>query len=312
MPIGNSEVLFLLGVMGAAFALTALFTHGLQPIQRWPLVVTLTAAAGFGLHRVADLPGDPFSPLLFLAVGIAAVVLYRSFRFTRAGRRCAAFLGIPQARWGLALAVALIVSFRAVIVLDGTDAPPFNPPAPPTFVVRDQLRIADRPPALTDRGQDVALWELPAADVPQLAEADLAFLRSFATEARAIRTAEADGHSNCHGWVFAGGRYWVRSEVVDEILHDNGYLEAANPRVGDVVVYRDTDGKILHSGVVRGTSDDGHILVESKWGPLGRFMHLADDQPYPGAPTFYHSRRGGNLIRGVDASPSPVRSLNGG
>ncbi len=29
-------------------------------------------------------------------------------------------------------------------------------------------------------------------------------------------------HSNCHGWVFAGGKHIVRGESVDKILEDNG------------------------------------------------------------------------------------------
>jgi hypothetical protein len=309
----NPEALFFLGVMGAALAVTALLAYGLRPMQRWLVVGIVTAAAGFGVIWAADLHTDPLPPVLLLAAGTVGVALYRSYRLTSAGRACAAFFRLPQARWGVALAVALLLTIRSATMLgEGADASPFNPPGSPSFAVREQLRKADRAPALTDLGQDVALWELPTVEVPQLAEADLVFLRNYATEARAIRTAEADGHSNCHGWVFAGGRYWVRSEVVEEILHDNGYREAASPRAGDVVVYRDADGKVLHSGVVRGTSDDGHILVESKWGPLGRFIHLADAQPYPGSPTFYHSRRQGNLIRGLDPSPSPVRSLNGG
>jgi hypothetical protein len=311
MPTWNHESLFLLGLMGIALAVTALLTHGLRPIQRWLVVGIVTAAAGFGVHWVADLHADPLHPVLLLSAGAVAVALYRSHRLTKVGRACAAFFRIPQARWGLALAVALILTVGSAMVLSEGDEL-FNPPSSPTFAVREQLRKADRPPASTDLGQDIALWELPAPDVPQLADVDLNFLRNYAVEARAIRTAEVDGHSNCHGWVFAGGRYWLTADGVEEILRDNGYREAANPRAGDVVVYREPSGKVLHSGVVRGTSDDGRILVESKWGALGRFIHIADDQPYPGSATFYHSRRGGNLIRGLDTSPSPVRSLNGG
>jgi hypothetical protein len=311
MPSWNPESLFLLGVMGAALAVTALLTHGLRPILRGLLIGIVTAAAGFGLHWATDLQADPLQPALLLAAAACSVALYRSFRLSRVGRACAAFLRIPQARWGLALGIAAALAVRSVIVLGETDEL-FNLPSPPGSPVRDQLRKADRPPATTDLGQDVALWELPTDDVPQLAEADREFVRNYAVEARAIRTAAADSHSNCHGWVFAGGRYWLTPDGVEEILRDNGYHEAANPRAGDVVVYRDPTGKVLHSGIVRGTSDDGRILVESKWGALGRFIHITDDQPYAASPTFYHSDRAGNLIRGLDGSPSPVRSLNGG
>jgi len=311
MPIWSHESLFVLGLMAVALAMTALFTAGVRPIPRWLLVGIVTAAAGFGLTWAADLHADPLQPALLLAAGAFAVALYRSHRITRVRRACAAFCRIPQARWGLALTIALALTVRSVIVLSEGDKP-FEPAPSPVLDFRSQLRKAVRPLASTDLGQDVALWEPPSPDVPQLAEADLTFLRNYAVEARAIRTAEADCHSNCHGWVFAAGRFWLSPDGVEAILHDNGYHKITNPREGDLVVYRDPTSKVIHSGVVRGASDDGRILVESKWGALGRFIHIADDQPYPGSATFYHSRRGSNLIRGLDTSPSPVRSLNGG
>src|SRR5262249_33256339 len=36
-----------------------------------------------------------------------------------------------------------------------------------------------------------------------------------------IRTAGPDPASNCHGWVFAGGRFWIDGSDVEIILADN-------------------------------------------------------------------------------------------
>src|SRR5205807_1160464 len=82
--------------------------------------------------------------------------------------------------------------------------------------------------------------------------------------------APPDATSNCHGWVFTGGRYWVKGGAVEDILRDNGYRTVEDPRPGDLVVYRDDQGAVSHTGVVSSVGADGLVLVESKWSWLGR------------------------------------------
>jgi hypothetical protein len=41
------------------------------------------------------------------------------------------------------------------------------------------------------------------------------------------------------------------------------------------------------------------VLVESKWGNLGVFLHPADKTPYGTEFTFYRSARSGHLLVGV-------------
>jgi hypothetical protein len=104
--------------------------------------------------------------------------------------------------------------------------------------------------------------------------------------------------SNCHGWVFTGGRYWVRGVTVEGILADNGYRKVATPRAGDLAVYRDSAGAILHTGLVRATLPDRPVLVESKWGAIGAFIHPVDVHPYDGSTCTYHrSPRDGHRLR---------------
>jgi hypothetical protein len=117
-----------------------------------------------------------------------------------------------------------------------------------------------------------------------------------------IRTGPADPESNCHGWVFAFGEYVIDGEAIDTILEDNGYAEVAAPQEGDLIVYRGADGIVEHTGVVREVSPSGAILVESKWGSQGRYLHAPADQPYWRAWGFYHSEREGHRLAGMDDS----------
>src|SRR5258708_6863274 len=54
-----------------------------------------------------------------------------------------------------------------------------------------------------------------------------------------IRRGPADERTNCFGFVFVHGRYWVPDTAIDPILTDNGYHPVSDPHPGDVAVYRD-------------------------------------------------------------------------
>ncbi len=121
---------------------------------------------------------------------------------------------------------------------------------------------------------------------------------------RVIRTAIPSPESNCHGWVFTGGRFWVKGEEVDRILADNGYVPVASPRAEDIVIYRDDNGMVLHTARVEAVTRNGLVLVEGKWGQFGRFLHAPEDQPYSRNWAWYRSPRDGHLLRGLDEPPS--------
>lgn len=119
---------------------------------------------------------------------------------------------------------------------------------------------------------------------------------------RLMRVNGPDPASNCHGWVFADGQFWISEEDVDRILLENGYQQVSSPRKGDVIIYRYVDGHPIHSGVVR-VADDDLILIESKWAHLGRFLHTPDDSAYgEGNFTYYRSARKGNTLKGIEAA----------
>lgn len=148
---------------------------------------------------------------------------------------------------------------------------------------------------MTDKGNRIELYYFDADSsmagyITHTDERYLGFRTSL------IQRDEVDISANCHGWVFTGGRFLLRGEGVQQILDDNGYEVVAKPTEGDIVIYRNVLGAILHTGLVQGVLRDDTILVESKWGIDQRFLHLPEQQPYSSIFEFYRSNRGGHLI----------------
>ena len=75
------------------------------------------------------------------------------------------------------------------------------------------------------------------------ADAETMLLKRFKLVGLVTRTAAPDARCNCHGWIFTGGRFWVKGTDVGQVLHDNRYEEVSETRVGDLIVYRDDAGK---------------------------------------------------------------------
>lgn len=140
----------------------------------------------------------------------------------------------------------------------------------------------------TDRGRALTVYRKPAPDEDLKLRENQA---ERAYPARAIKTAQADSLCNCHGWVFARGAYWMAAPAVEAILRDHEYVQVEEPVVGDLVVYRDQEGTICHSGVVRAAPRGGPILVESRWNEIGRYIHRPAENPYSGQYAFYRTKR---------------------
>jgi hypothetical protein len=132
-----------------------------------------------------------------------------------------------------------------------------------------------------------------------------------------IEQAPEDLQSNCHGWVFAGGRYLLTGDGVEMILADNNYRTVAAPQPGDVVIYRDRSKQIVHTGLVRLVLDNGTVIVESKWGIGGRYLHKPEDQFY--TPAFAYYRKYGvkhlasdvpHLVQSVRVPPDKMAPVD--
>lgn len=154
--------------------------------------------------------------------------------------------------------------------------------------------------ATTDKGRPIQLLHKSMAQEEQvvLREREAKCLQNRACNL--IRIAAPDETSNCHGWTFTEGAFWVPKEEIEKILEDNGYCPVSTPTENDIIVYYDGGGEISHSGLVRAAPDQGPVLIESKWGGLGRYIHQPSDTPYGIHFAYFHSERTHhNLLQGM-------------
>jgi hypothetical protein len=306
----NIQVLGL-GLLGLALPVLALggLLFRSPRVVRWlRLSPFVLAAAGAALAWAVGLWLAPLVLAalagLFLAAGSPAGgrLLDRGLEVLRANRVQWSALLVA----GPALAVAWVCREQA------SQPPAWEGPPPDILAAHtpSNLRPVKAAQALTDAGRPVALYQVTAhPPVRELRQYEQRLIKNLAGDVIATRPTGLD--SNCHGWVFTGGRFWVQGDAVDRIVQENGYREAKQPRAGDLVVYREGDGKVIHTGVVRYVDEEGQALVESKWGVASRFLHPADRHCYPGAnPVFYRSARTGHLLRGLSSpeqsAPEPT------
>jgi hypothetical protein len=163
-----------------------------------------------------------------------------------------------------------------------------------------QLIPSESHQAFTDAGNPIPLYlaYLPeAAAQEKIRQFDA--IRHYRLEHRVMQMEQPEQAYNCHGWIFTGGRCWVRGASVPQILADNHYVEVAQPQAGDLAIYRRPDGQIAHTGLVRLLVEDGTILIEGQWGMAGRYLHGPRDHCYSDCScTWYHTDRGSHLLRG--------------
>lgn len=149
---------------------------------------------------------------------------------------------------------------------------------------------------LTDQGSllPVFNWVAP----PEEYEAFAQFSdRQFRQQYSLTVTSPPTSQSNCHGWVFLRGKFLIFAEQVEQILQENGYRTVAEPQAGDVIIYRNADDEILHSGLVWSVGPQGQILVHSKFGVSGRYLHSPREQPYGERFAYYRADRRRHAVR---------------
>ena len=157
--------------------------------------------------------------------------------------------------------------------------------------------------ATTDLGHPVSVYRVtnPEHITPASRDAEESFLRQAGATNGVVHLAGPDPTYNCHGWVFACGRGWIQGNDVEAILSDNGYEQTKQPTAGDIIVYRDSNGAIVHTGFVRTVLPDGAVLVESKWCHFGRFIHLAGQyHDQHTVLSYYHTSRTGHQLNNAD------------
>jgi hypothetical protein len=190
----------------------------------------------------------------------------------------------------------------------GEAARPILPSPPAVFAVDP---CADHV-AVTDRGREIPLFHYEALAFPTsgrqvelntdaqrrefIATAERRFLvNTWQDASQLVRLVESDPTANCHGWVFAEGRFGIEEIHVPSILEDQGYVAVQEPRAGDVVVFMRKE-KLIHSGIVTEAGGGEKILIESKWGPFGVYRHGIESHPFHGICTFYRSPRNNRTL----------------
>jgi hypothetical protein len=296
---------------GTLLGLVGLLTRGRQGIARHvaglgfcALLAGCAAAAWW-----AGLSPTAWAPLLALA----AVYLALHAGHAPPVQRLAAAVLLPARGPGLWWCVPLIASpllavwlcLRAVALAE-SDVPALRPNDCLGRSGWEEAPVA----SATDSGRHIPVYRLPG-DVVADPERFLTD-RNIVTElaGKLIRVAPPDAACNCHGWVWAEGRFWVDGGDVDTILHDNGYEDVTEPHVGDVIAYHDAKWHVIHSGVVR-VAEPSLVLVESKLGPLGRYLHRPEELTYGDRFTYHRSpHRKGHALAGLDlpASGRPTGS----
>jgi len=287
-----------LAVLGFAGVVVGLVEVGLSFVRRFPTwgislgVVAILALAGGAAYACGE--GPTFGqPALILAAVTLTLLLFRS-RHSIAGR--------PLVQ-GLLLMVlgGALVGYATYRIDKGLE----NELVQSDY---DLAQFADpleehSSPALevsTDAGAPIPLYNASLSTVSVTEDVESRYLRGMRLDKKLIQTAPADLKYNCHGWVFTGGQYWLRSNAIETILKDNAYRAVKNPRAGDVAVFRNNLGEVTHTGLVRAGSKEGALLIESKWGRFGRYVHTADDHGYRGQEvTYYRTSRGSHLLKGL-------------
>ncbi len=86
--------------------------------------------------------------------------------------------------------------------------------------------------------------------------------------------------TDCHGVTFTEGEYWIDNPQVDKILTGDSYVKTNNPRLGDILIYRDSSSQIVHSVTVTSVDTNGNVTGVS--GLSGLKINIRETTPANG------------------------------
>jgi len=108
-----------------------------------------------------------------------------------------------------------------------------------------------------------------------------------------VKQNDATKSYNCHSFAFDKSKQWLGIKTnadptgqiaLNTIIADQGYVPLKIPEVpmpGDLIIYKDTAGNIIHSGKVTKADGMGGVTeVQSKWAWAGEYLHHPDISPY--------------------------------
>ena len=158
--------------------------------------------------------------------------------------------------------------------------------------------------ATTDIGTPLHLKKaIEERTLTENVQAEQHYLSTMPQKEYVIRRQPATDASNCHGWVFTGGRNSLGKEDVERILSENLYAVTTTAQVHDLVIYRNAEQHISHTAIICAVLDEGVVLVEGKWGRLGVYIHDVHGSCYGDNFHYYHSPRAGHIVHGLSQVP---------
>jgi hypothetical protein len=287
----------------AGFGLVVAGGANLLLLRKGFAVRAVATAAGLGLcvagAATLDQPGLALATAELLGVALLACLLLSWGGLTNRLATLVASLQRPAVRFGLVTVAGVGTIVGASAYFQWADEQAADEALSELDLVHGRCDSVptDRGKAATDHGTAVVLKE-PVPRTIDLVASEERLLRTTHLGDSVIRKGGATDESNCHGWVFTGGKFILSPDDVELILKENGYEEVHQPQVGDVIVYR-SSGTIAHTAIVRYVAEGQPVLVEGKWGNLGVFLHAADKSTYGTEYTFHRSTRSGHLLAGV-------------
>ena len=213
----------------------------------------------------------------------------------------------PLIRWGVVSVLGVGMLIGSLVAFERDDRERLDEAHDlDSMAFPSPLRATARGHAVTDRGHVVVLQEPIEPRSPDaLTPTEEHVLRRFALQGQVVRHEGATNATNCHGWVFTGGRFWLLGTEVETILTDNAYAPVEHPRPGDLAIFRDQRG-VNHTSVVRYVTEGWPVLVEGKWGSSGVYLHATDKSCYGTNVTYYRSPRCGHLLTGLADPANPT------
>jgi hypothetical protein len=243
--------------------------------------------------------------ILFGVLAVAAVL--GSAWFSRQLSALVAAFRAPALRWGFVALGGLGVLLTGVVAFEKNDEVATEQQMKDLELVlgKPNTQPSEKARATTDRGTALVLREPVTPRGPnELSASEDKVLRDANVRNLVIRRTAPNDASNCHGWVFTGGKFYLSPDDVEAILKENGYQEVHQPLPGDLIVYRQ-GGAVSHTAIVRYVTEGRQPFVEGKWGSLGVYEHLANESCYGTEYTFHRSGRTGHLLVGLGGSPGP-------
>jgi hypothetical protein len=283
-----------------------LVLSGSRPVVRLSATLAVLAIP-LAVAAMLDLPHVLAQTAAFLGVALLACLVLCTRRVVSGAAAAFASLRWPAIRFGLATTAGVVMIVASVVAYEHADKAAMDADTAEMELVGGTSTRPSRHTSTTDRGTPIVLREpTELRDADHLAAGEAKVLGSVNHGGHVIRNGPPSDGSNCHGWVFTGGRFLLTDGDVERILKENGYEEVEHPRTGDVVVYRAGSG-ITHTAVVRYVTEGQPVMVEGKWGAFSVFLHPADRSIYGTDYTFHRSPRPGHLLAGL-ADPAPHAS----